>query len=188
MMVYRERMIALLKLASFSQDDFQRLIEWIPNATFAMQWGGPAFTYPLTTEQLESYIKGANEPNASTYVFKVIDEFTNEVIGHVSLGNVDRKNGSARVGKVLVGSTNSRGKGYGTQLMNAVLTFAFKQLKLQKVTLVVFDFNTSAIQCYEKVGFKREGFIRDARKNGDEYWNLIEMGILNDEWVNQVRK
>ena len=187
-MVYIEGVIALLKLASFSRDDFQQLMDWIPNATFAMQWSGPSFTYPLTTEQLENYIRGANEPNASTYVFKVIDEFTNEVIGHVSLGNVDRGNSSARIGKVLVGSANSRGKGYGTQLMNAVLTFAFEQLKLQKVTLVVFDFNTSAIQCYEKVGFKREGFIQGARKNGDEYWNLIEMGILYDEWINQVRK
>ena len=177
----------MLKLAYFSQNDFQQLTDWIPNAAFTLQWGGPAFTYPLTAEQLENYISGANEPNASTYVFKVMDELTDEVIGHVSLGNVDRKNRSARIGKVLVGSTNSRGKGYGTHLMNAILTFAFKELKLQKVTLVVFDFNTSAIKCYEKVGFKREGFIRDASKIGDEYWSLIEMGILSDEWVNQNR-
>ena len=176
-------MVVLVKLAYFSPDDFQQLIDWIPNAAFALQWGGPTFTYPITVEQLENYLEGANVPNASTYIFKVIDDVTNEVIGHVSLGNVDRKNDSARVGKVLVGSANSRGKGYGTQLMQAVLTFAFEQLKLHKVTLGVFDFNTSAIKCYEKVGFQREGFLRDARKNGDEYWNLIEMGILYDEWV-----
>ena len=178
----------MLKLAYFSQNDFQQLIDWIPNAKFTLQWSGPAFTYPLTTEQLENYVSGANEPNASTYVFKVMDELTDEVIGHVSLGNVDRENGSARIGKVLVGSANSRGKGYGTHLMNAVLTFAFKELKLQKITLVVFDFNTSAIQCYKKVGFKREGFIRDARKHGEEYWRLIEMGILYDEWIYQMKK
>ena len=178
----------MVKLAYFSQNDFQQLMEWIPNAAFTLQWGGPAFTYPVTVEQLESYLKGANELNASKYVFKVIDEFTNEVIGHVSLGNVDRNNNSARIGKVLVGSANSRGKGYGTQLMNAVLTFAFEELKLHKVTLGVFDFNTSAIQCYEKVGFQTEGFLRDARKNGDEYWNLIEMGISYNDWVSQVGK
>ena len=50
------------------------------------------------------------------------------------------------------------------------------------MTLGVFDFNTAAIKCYEKVGFKKEGLLRDARKNGNEYWNLIEMGILESEW------
>ena len=40
---------------------------------------------------------------------------------------------------------------------------------------------SSAIKCYEKVGFKQEGRLRGARKNGDKYWNLIEMGILENE-------
>lgn len=29
---------------------------------------------------------------------------------------------------------------------------------------------------------KNEGLLRDYRKNGDEYWNLWEMGILENEW------
>jgi len=58
------------------------------------------------------------------------------------------------------------------------------------VTLDVFDFNTPAMKCYEKVGFKKEGLLRDARKYGDKYWNLIKMGILEDEWkeLNLYRK
>ena len=104
------------------------------------------------------------------------------MIGHISLGNVDRINESARIGKVLIGPSESRGNGYGTQLMLAALTVAFEELKLHKVTLGVFDFNISAIKCYEKVGFKKEGLLRDARKNSDDYWNLIEMGILESEW------
>lgn len=172
----------LLKLEPFSPNDFQQLIDWIPNSSFALQWGGPAFTYPLTIEQLEDYLKDSNEVNASKYVFKAVEQSTNNVIGHISIGNIDRINESARIGKVLIGSSNSRGKGYGTQIMLAALKFAFEELKLHKVTLGVFDFNTSAIKCYEKVGFKQEGILRDARKNGDEYWNLIEMGILENEW------
>lgn len=44
-------------------------------------------------------------------------------------------------------------------------------------------FNVSAIACYEKVGFIKEGLLRDSRKNDDEYWNLWEMSILEDEWL-----
>lgn len=172
----------MLRLEPFSQADFQQLIDWIPDSSFALQWGGPTFTYPLTVEQLDKYVKDSNSINATKYIFKAVDETTNEVIGHISIGNVDRINESARIGKVLVGKIDSRGNGYGTQLMLAALAFAFEELKLHKVTLGVFDFNISAIRCYEKVGFKKEGFLRDARKNGDEYWNLIEMGMLKSEW------
>lgn len=172
----------MVKLEYFTEEDFQQLIDWIPNEEFCLQWGGPAFTFPLTNEQLNDYLQHANKDNADKYVFKAIDETNNEVIGHISLGNVDKANESARVGKVLVGSTNSRSKGYGTQMMSAILKFAFEELNLHKVTLGVFDFNKSAIKCYKKVGFQEEGFLRDARKNGQEYWNLIEMGILESEW------
>lgn len=172
----------MVKLEYFTEEDFQQLIDWIPNAEFSLQWGEPAFTFPLTNAQLKNYLQNANKDNAIKYVFKAIDETNSEVIGHISLGNVDKTNESARIGKVLIGSTNSRGKGYGTQMMTAVLKFAFEELKLHKVTLGVFDFNESAIKCYKKVGFQQEGFLRDARKSGQEYWNLIEMGILYSEW------
>ena len=124
----------MLKIEPFSPDDFQQLIDWIPDASFTLQWGGPAFTYPLTVEQLENFLQDDNTVNASKYIFKAVDESTNEVIGHISLGNVDRTNESARIGKVLIGQSESRGNGYGTQLMLAALTFAFEELKLHKVT------------------------------------------------------
>ncbi len=172
----------MIELQHFECSDIQQLINWIPSAEFLLQWGGPSFQYPLTKQQLEKYLKHANEEDSDTYIYKVIDHDMQQVVGHISLGKVDRVNQSARVGKVLVGSSEVRGKGIGCEMMKAILTIAFEELKLHKVTLGVFDFNTSAIHCYEKSGFVREGLLRDARKNGDEYWNLIEMGILKDEW------
>lgn len=172
----------MIELQYFELSDMEQLINWIPSAEFVLQWGGPAFQYPLTEDQLEKYLEHANKEDSDIYIYKVIDHDLQQVIGHISLGNIDRVHKSARVGKVLVGSTEVRGKGIGSEMMKAILKIAFEELKLHKVTLGVFDFNTSAIRCYEKVGFVREGFLRDARKNGDEYWNLIEMGILENEW------
>lgn len=172
----------MIELQYFERSNIKQLINWIPSAELALQWGGPAFQYPLTEEQLEKYLEQANKEDSDTYIYKVIDQGLQKVIGHISLGRVDRVNKSARVGKVLVGSPEVRGKGIGSEMIKAVLIIAFEELGLHKVTLGVFDFNTSAICCYENVGFVREGFLRDARKNGDEYWNLIEMRILENEW------
>ncbi len=75
----------------------------------------------------------------------MIDQETKKVIGHISLGKIDRINKSARIGKVLVGDTSMRGKSIGKKMMEAVLNVAFVQLKLHRVSLGVFDFNSAAI-------------------------------------------
>ncbi|GAB3807101.1 GNAT family N-acetyltransferase [Virgibacillus kimchii] len=173
----------MVELKYFERTDFKQLIDWIDSPQFLLQWGGPAFSYPLTENQLEKYIENANNDNSDTLVYKVVSNETGDVIGHISLGKIDRINKSARVGKVLVGDKNVRGKGIGKLLMKEILKVAFDELNLHRVSLGVFDFNVSAIACYEKAGFIKEGLLRDSRKNGDEYWSLWEMSILENEWI-----
>ncbi|HDR4724826.1 GNAT family N-acetyltransferase [Bacillus cereus group sp. Sample62] len=172
-----ERSMEVIKLETFKKSDFKQLINWINFEEFLIQWSGNAFTYPLNEQQLEKYIESSN-----TLAFKVIDEETKEVIGHISLGQIDNINKSARIGKVLVGDTKMRGRSIGKHMMKAVLQIAFEELKLHRVTLGVYDFNTSAIACYEKIGFVKEGLLRESKKVGDTYWNLWEMSMLEYEW------
>lgn len=175
-MVYERRM-ELIKLEPLKRSDFKQLINWINSEEFLIQWSGNAFTYPLNDQQLEQYIESKN-----TLAFKVIDEDSKEVIGHISLGQIDNINRSARIGKVLVGDTKMRGRSIGKHMMKAVLHIAFEKLKLHRVTLGVYDFNTSAISCYEKIGFVKEGLLRESKKVGETYWNLWEMSMLEYEW------
>jgi len=135
----------MIKLEYFERNNFKQLIDWIDSEEFLLQWGGPVFSYPLQNKQLEKYIANANYENANVFVYKVIDQETKKVIGHISLGKIDRINKSARIGKVLVGDTSMRGKSIGKKMMEAVLNVAFVQLKLHRVSLGVFDFNSAAI-------------------------------------------
>ncbi|WP_404453857.1 MULTISPECIES: GNAT family N-acetyltransferase [unclassified Bacillus (in: firmicutes)] len=175
-MMYERRM-RVIKLVPFKKSDFKQLINWINSEEFLIQWSGNAFTYPLNEQQLEKYTESAN-----TLSFTVTDEETEEVIGHISLGQIDNINKSARVGKVLVGDTKMRGRSIGKHMMKGVLHIAFEELKLHRVTLGVFDFNSSAISCYEKIGFVKEGLLRESKKVGETYWNLWEMSMLEYEW------
>ena len=172
----------MIKLEFFARRDFQDLIQWSGDEAFLLQWAGPQFTYPLTEEQLEKYITASNgHLSSDKLIYKAVDDM-GTTVGHVSIGNIDRYNRSGRVGKVLISPVAGRGKGIGTEMMKSVLKIGFEELNLHRISLGVFDFNIPAIRCYEKVGFKREGFIRHARRYKDEYWNLIEMSILEDEW------
>jgi len=72
--------------------------------------------------------------------------------------------------------------------VRGVLEIGFDELGLHRIDLLVFDFNRGAIKCYEKAGFIKEGHIREARKNGNEYWSLYQMSILEHEWKTQKFK
>lgn len=167
----------MIELKPFERSHFPQLINWVQSPAFLLQWAGSSFQYPLDDEQLDKYKK---DPTILAY--SVYQKGTGKVIGHISLARIDQTNKSARVGRVLVGDPNVRGKGIGELMVNETLRIAFDELKLHRVSLGVFDFNLAAIACYEKVGFKKEGLLRDTCKFEDEYWSLWEMSMLEHEW------
>ena len=74
------------------------------------------------------------------------------------------------------------GKGYGSDAMNVILRFGFRQLNLNRVNLNVFEYNPRAIRSYEKVGFQIEGRERQWIAREGKRWDIIYMGILRREW------
>lgn len=167
----------MIEFKPFERSHYPQLINWVQSPDFLLQWAGSSLHYPLTNEQLDNY-----QQDPAILAYSVYQKGTSKVIGHISLARIDQTNKSARVGRVLVGDPNVRGKGIGELMVNETLRIAFDELKLHRVSLGVFDFNLDAIACYEKVGFKKEGLLRDTCKFEGEYWSLWEMSILEHEW------
>lgn len=174
-----------IQLKPFKQGDIPKLISWVDSAAFCMHWGGPSFQWPLTEEQLVTYIKENDGDEPERLIFKAVNEDTGETVGHISLGKLDRSNKTGRIGKVLVGNPEDRGKGIAGQMVKAICRIGFEDLELERISLGVFDFNHTAIRAYERVGFRQEGLMRSFRQVGVERWNLIEMAMLKDDWFSR---
>jgi RimJ/RimL family protein N-acetyltransferase len=67
-------------------------------------------------------------------------------------------------------------------MIKRVVEIGFDEFKLHRISLSVFDFNKGAIACYNKVGFKQDGILRDCMKVGTEFWSAVQMSILENEW------
>ncbi|MCW3072977.1 MAG: hypothetical protein JWP69_46 [Flaviaesturariibacter sp.] len=175
-----------IRLEYFTKEDFEQLIGWIDNEHLLTNWAGSLFSFPLTMDSLEWYIEDTNDvKDSSAFIFKAVDTESGKAVGHISLGGISKKNNSARISRVLVGDPAAQGKGVCPAMIKAVCAFGFRELKLHRISLGVYDFNASAIRCYEGCGFVNEGLQRDVLKHGDEYWSLIEMSILENEWREQ---
>ena len=146
--------IGRIDLIPFDRDVFDLLIEWSPSSEFLLQWAGPGLVHPLTHAQLEDLLE---------------------------LGQLDLRNRSAKLMRILL-APRARGQGLGDALVRALVRVGFEELGLHRLDLNVFDFNESAIRSYERVGFAREGLLREARRHGASYWNVQVMGLLRHEW------
>lgn len=172
----------MIKLEYFTAADFDGLLEWVQDEDLLVQWAGTQFRFPLTPGKLDRYIAEANDfNNSSTFIYKAYDSGTGRTVGHISLTAINRENRSARITRVLV-ANSERGKGIAEQMVKALMHIGFGQLNLHRMSLGVYDTNHPAIKCYKKCGFQVDGTLRDIQKHGDEYWSLMEMSILEDEW------
>ena len=168
-------------LKEFRREEYDKLISWIKSKEFIVQWAGPIFEYPLTEEQLNNYRNGMLTNPPMRKIYSVFKTETDEHIGHIELNNIDRQNNAAKICRVLIGEQYT-GKGYGKEIVKAIIKIGFEELELHRIDLGVFDFNTSAVKCYESVGFVHEGGSREARKVDNEYWNLLQMSMLKKEY------
>ncbi|MCX7950339.1 MAG: GNAT family N-acetyltransferase, partial [Clostridiales bacterium] len=104
-----------------------------------------------------------------------------KLIGNVGLHNINWISRIAEIG-ILIGDKNYWGQGYAKEAMKLVLDYAFNMLNLHMVYLKVYGYNVSAIKCYEKVGFKFAGKLREAIEVAGEKYDVIYMDILKREF------
>ena len=98
-----------------------------------------------------------------------------EVKGHLIMQFLDEEMKDLKFGCIIVDSA-VRGKGYGYRMLAQALDYAFGILKVDRVSLGVFENNPSAIHCYKSAGFRRVIVpTTESYSCLGETWNCIEM-------------
>jgi RimJ/RimL family protein N-acetyltransferase len=171
----------VIELAPFGAKHFDPLIAWSPDASTLLQWAGTGLRYPLTPEQLAKLVTEAEAPGSTARLYAALSRRDRALVGHGELGWLDRHNGSAKLMRIVL-APEARGRGLGAALVRELVRVGFEDLGLNRLDLHVFPFNRQAIACYERVGFRLEGTLRQARRHGDEYWDVCVMGLLRAQW------
>lgn len=137
----------------------------------------------ISSNNIEKEIEQDLEKEAQKfYLFGVRALDNDALIGFIDLFVYNWPGRDAFVG-IGFGEREYWGKGYGTDLMNLILRYAFTELHLRRVTLNVFEYNPRAIRSYEKVGFRHEGRLRQALNKEGKRWDMLFMGVLREEWM-----
>lgn len=162
-----------LWLKPFAESDFERLIAWISDESALMQFAGPVFAFPLTSDQLTSYLVD-NKRQA----FVVMCQ--QRPIGHAEIYRMSP--GIVKLCRILIGEVSMRGKGLGQRLTLLLIRKSLADKEINRLILNVFDWNSAAIRCYSGAGFQVNSDFSAFRKAGNEEWKLIRMEISREEF------
>ncbi len=109
-------------------------------------------TKSFTRPEIEEWLKSRPEAEGRLD-WAIREKLTGEFIGEIVLNEYDIKTNSMNL-RIALKNPSYYNRGFGSNAIEGVVTFAFDQLKLRKVKLDVWIENPRAISTYEKFGFK----------------------------------
>lgn len=171
----------MLRLRPYKACDAATIVSWIKDERSFRMWCADRYeTYPISAEDMNQHYY-AMAQNDSFFEMTAFDE--TGVVGHFIMRFTDEAKKCLRLGFIIVDYTK-RGKGYGKKMLELALKYAFEFLKVEQVTLGVFENNPAAYECYKAVGFNSVPTAGHEFYILGEKWKCLEMIAFNAKHEN----
>jgi RimJ/RimL family protein N-acetyltransferase len=172
-----------VRLSAFDPEEMSKAWpRWYRNSEYFRLLFSSARPLYSPKAELKWMEEEVGELSPANYFFAIRTLAEDKLIGELALEVVDWSGREAFVG-LGIGETEYWSKGYGTDVMNVLLRFAFAEVNLKRVSLGVFAYNPRAVRSYEKAGFRHEGQMRQLLRREGRRWDNLYMGILREEWL-----
>ncbi len=168
-----------LRLRPFTGADADALWALHSNAHVLRYWDSPPWSQPARAERFIAACEQLAEEGTGARL--AIDRESDAVfLGWCSFSRWNPDHRSAALGFCF--GEAAWGQGYATEAARAVLQWAFDTLDLNRVQAETDTRNTASARVLEKLGFVREGTLRqDCVVNGDVSDSWV-YGLLWPEW------
>jgi len=167
---FRRRDVAAIHEAVVaSLEDLQL---WLP-------WATRDYSRSVSQHFIRDSMSAWGEGRAFDFAVRKQDE-PDRHIGNVSIWHTSKPNAVAEIG-YWIRSDETR-QGICTEAVAQLLSIGFEELRLHRVTLRIAVGNRSSERIAEKLGFLREGTLRDDVKIGTRWVDHSVWGLLSNEW------
>ena len=165
-------------LRPLEPDDADLVSRWYADDRVRKLMGDPPTSFARRRQRYEASV---TEDGDGVYRFVICRLEDDTPVGRTDIFDLDRANGSCAFG-ITIGDPALWGQGLGTDAVNAVVDFAFGELRMERVWLDTDAANERAQAVYRKAGFTVEGRLRHAWFQDGAYLDDIRMAMLADEW------
>jgi [ribosomal protein S5]-alanine N-acetyltransferase len=107
----------------------------------------------------------------------------NEIIGYLSIKDIDFRNSKATWGGILIGDKELWNKGIATEAAILMLKYVFEELNLNLFWGFWLEENIASIKMSEKLGFTKVGILPQSIFKKSRFHSLLIMYMLKDEYI-----
>lgn len=126
----------------------------------------------------ENYHRAIINSDGSEKLDVIIEELdTGIAAGYFMLRKLDTP--CAEFTHVIIGR---KGLGYGREALDLLLDWTFREKNFHRAWIDCKDYNEIALHLYERVGFVREGLLREYLFADGAWENLVVLGMLKSEY------
>jgi RimJ/RimL family protein N-acetyltransferase len=171
-----------LALRAVEDDDAEALLALFGDAERMRFWGHAPLA---STEDAAAYVESIREGAARGDLLQWViaprsdGEGAGRLLGTCTLAAVDAHHRRAGLGVALL--PEAEGAGFAAEAAGAAIRYAFEDLDLHRVTADADPRNAAALALLERVGFRREGVLREHYRSGDEWQDGVMYGRLRGE-------
>ena len=165
----------VVKIRKFEHSDIPRKVEWINNP---MNNKFLHYDLPLSIERTEKWFESHR---GDTTRFDAVIEVDGVPTGTIGLLNIDHQNGKAEL-YIALGVEANKGKGVGTAASKLMLKYGFMTLGLHRIYLYTETGNLPAQRMFERIGFLKEGLLRQDVVSHGHIADRYVYAILKEDW------
>jgi len=168
-----------LRLRWLEERDVDALYEIFGDPAVIRYWSSPALTDRKAAARLLQEIRDY-AVQGTLYQWGVALRNGDQVIGTVTLAWINREHRRADVGFALAAS--AWGQGYATEAVARLIKYAFDDMELHRLGADVDPRNERSIRLLERLGFQREGLLRERYHLAGEVQDSLILGLLRREY------
>lgn len=137
--------------------------------------------FPYTRAQALNYIESVSG-DKQNLVLAIVAKDSGKHIGNISLQKIDQISKNAEYA-ILIGEKDYWGKGIAQEASRLLLRHGFEALNLHRVYCGTSNTNIAMQKLAHTLGMKQEGVRREAHYKNGSYADIIEYGLLKNEFV-----
>jgi len=140
---------------------------------------------PVTTrEQAQSIIDFYSSPASQPYNrWVIIRKSDMRPVGTCGYHQWQKAHQRAEIGYDL--EKASWRQGIMTEALQTMLQYGFEHMDLNRVEALVYVENEASIRLLERLGFQKEGLLRQSFRQGDTYYDHWLLSLLKAEWTSR---
>ena len=168
-------------LRAFEPEDYHITHKWRQDKEITELLGGNHFFVSKEREKQWVASKATDDKNSIYLAICLLS--TDEMIGYVSLVNIDLRNSKADIGGILIGDKKLWRRGYSKEAYIELISYIFNEYPINKVSNYCLEEHEDTKKTKESLGYRQDGEMRDDIYKNGEYKNLLVFSILREEFA-----